>query len=516
MYIITDTNFSSKNFVIHTFYDERTCFCWNQDKLIIFPYTNNEYVSVKVLTAPAPIKTIQCFTGRIFLICIPHGVYKLSRDREFAVLSKNAIGMGTVFHEVLIPRNEYLYLDNKREMTNKLLFKLSSKETNPSQLYVYPLNADGIVEYFMKTLTNNDSTVKNLCIIADGLKLLMLINENVKIMHSSIYSISNIIPVRKSSKIAALLLTTNTNVIILMHSKDNVLVFETIYIRTQIQAICAGFSQSLEDILWIVYSHESKLYYVKKQLLIDNIYQVKVEDKSFVCLQSYDSNIILGLTEDNQLVEFPISTVERTLSTESNTFINLHSSMLDGVSLIMDKIYKGTQELQTLNEILTAEKDKLRRINLYAHKDKIQLCPKMMINYIANRIFLSANFHDVLPKNSWVVLNVKLGYQNLFCMKKIVGRETIADIYIPENLMADTSQIAIDLIAFRDKRYPWCLIRNYVISDYLERRKKKKRLNVDFINSKIAILKTCIQEGNINMKKLSEVKKSLRKELSDI
>lgn len=101
-------------------------------------------------------------------------------------------------------------------------------------------------------------------------------------------------------------------------------------------------------------------------------------------------------------------------------------------------------------------------------------------------------------------------------MKKIVGRETIADIYIPENLMADTSQIAIDLIAFRDKRYPWCLIRNYVISDYLERRKKKKRLNVDFINSKIAILKTCIQEGNINMKKLSEVKKSLRKELSDI
>ncbi|CAD1468896.1 unnamed protein product, partial [Heterotrigona itama] len=505
MYINTNTYFLPKNFIVHTFYGERTCFCWNQNELIIFPYGNNE--SVEVLTAPASIKTVQCFSGRIFLICIPQGIYKLSRDREFAVLSKSAIGMGTVFYEVLIPRNGYLYLDNKQKMSNKLLFKLSSKEINSSQLCVHLLNMESTTEYFMKALTNNYSTIENLCIIADGQKLLTLINENVQIIHSSIYSIRDIIPVWKNSKIVALLLATTTNVIVMIHSKDNTLIFETIYLKTEIQTICAGFSESSDDMLWIVYLYESEFYYVKKQLLVDNIHQIRVQDKNFVCLQSYDSKMILGLTQDKQLVEISINTIEKNLSIENDTFINLHSNMLEAATVIKEKIYTGTQELQVLNETLTTEIDKLKRINLYAHKDKVHFCPKITINYVANRLFLSANFHDVFPKSSWVVLNVKLEYQNLFCMKKVVNQETIIDIYIPENLAINFSRIAIDLITFKDKGHPWCIIRDYVISDYIEKQ-KKKRSNHDFINSKITKLETLIRERNINMKKLSEIKKS--------
>lgn len=516
MYITTNTYFVSKNFIIHTFYGERTCFCWDQNKLIIFPYVNNNYTSAEVLTAPAPIKTIQCFSDRIFLICIPRGIYKLSRYREFAILSKNAIGMGTVFYEVLIPRNEYLYLDNKREMTNKVLYQLSYKEIDSSMLCIYPLNTNNVAEDFMKTLTNNDSTIENLCIIGDRLKILTLINETVQIIHSSIYFIKDIIPIRKNTKIGGLFFITTTNAIIIMYSQDNSLIFETIYLKTQIQTICTGFSDFSEDTLWIVYSYESNLYYAKKQLLTDNIHQIKIEDENFTCLQSYNSKIILGLTIDNQLTEFSINTVEKTLSIENDTLINLNSNMLENATFIMDKIYKGAQELQTLNEILTIEEDKLRRINLYAHKHKEQLYPKIIINYIDNQLFLSANFHNTLPKNSWIVLNVKLQCQNLFCMKKIIDQETIIDIYIPKNLTINFSQIVIDLIAFKEEKYPWCLIRDYIINPSLEQCKHKKtRINSNFINSKIVMLQTSIQEGNINMKKLSEIKKSLRREFND-
>ncbi|OAD52038.1 hypothetical protein WN48_03330 [Eufriesea mexicana] len=483
MYITTDTYFLPKNFIIHTFYGERTCFCWDKNKFIIFPYTNNNKVFATVLTAPALIKTIQCFTDRIFVVCIPQGIYKFTREQKFAVLSKNAIGMGTVFYEVLTPRNKYLYLDNKQKMTNKMLFKLSSNEIDSSKLCVYPLNVD------------------------NGLKLFTLINETLQIIYNSIYPIKDIIPVQKSSKIDGLLLIGNTDVITIIHSKDNMLVSQTIYLRIKIQAICAGFSQFSENTLWIVYSSESKLYYATKQLLPNIIHQTKVQDKRFVCLQTYDSKLILGLTMNKQLVDFSIDTVERILSLETDTIINLHYNMLEGATLIMDKIYK--------------EEDKLRRINLYAHKQKIRLCPKIMINHITNQLFLSANFQNMLPKNSWVILNVKSGCKNLFSMKKVIDQETTVDLYIPKDLTVNFSQIGIDIIAFKDERYPWCLIRDYIINPHFEQTKKRRTrqnsnsINYDFVNSKIVILQTLIQEKNVNIKKLSEIKKSLRKQLGN-
>ncbi|XP_012146895.2 uncharacterized protein LOC100877857 [Megachile rotundata] len=518
MYITTNNDFVATDFRIYTFYNERTCFCWNKNKFVIFPYKNDSRASVKVLTAPSPIKTLQCFNGRIFVICIPQGVYKLSRDLEFCLLSTSAIEMGTMFYEVLVPRDKYLYLDNKQKMESKRLFQLSCEKIDSNKLCVYILNTKNTAENFMKALISDDLNVESLCIIGEEKKLFILKNETAQIIYNSVYVIRDIISMQKDSGIAGLFLLTNTDIIIIMYSKNNTLVFENICLRTKIQTICIGFSQSFENTLWIVYADECKVYYAQKELSSDNVKCMKVQDNNINCLQCYDSKIILGLTENNQLIEFPVDSVERTLSLDNNMFNDLHPDMLKGTKLIMDKIYKGTQELNALNEILTREKDKLKVINLYALEQKIRRYPKIVTVKVANQFFLSTNFQDSLPKGSWVVFNVNLDCQNLFCMKAVTDQETTIDVQVPEDKTLSFSQVTVDLIALKEKGYPWCLIRNYIINSDCEKNKKRRTRSdkTEFINSRIAMLQNYIQERNVDIKQLSEIKKRLRKELNGI
>ncbi|XP_076300929.1 uncharacterized protein LOC143219043 [Lasioglossum baleicum] len=518
MFITTNDEFVPKHFIICTFYGVETCFCWHEDKVVIFPYTNDDFVSTEVLTAPAPIKSIQCFASRIFFICFPHGVYKLSRDREFAVLSKSAIGMGTVFYEVLTPRNKYLYLDNKQNMMNKLLLQLSPRESDSGRLSVCTLNAENTTQQFMQTVTKNDSNVENLCILAIGKKILTLINETVQIVYNSIYPVRDIIPVQADSKIASLLLPTNGDSVVVMHSKDDTLTFEKIFLGVNVQTICAGYDLSTMDSLWLVYSDKCKLYYGKKQLLKpDSVQRFSVQDNSISCLRYYNPNIILGLTVNKELVEFPIDEVEKVLSMEQDTFIGLSADMLKGTGLIMDKIYKGTQEIHTLNNRLQAEEERLKRINLYAHKQKVQFSPNISLHRIANLLLLSVTFLDNLPKDSWVVFNVKFENETTFCMKKVEDQETVVDIYIPDGKTVNSLQVATDLITLKEEGRPWCLIRNYVIYPLREKKKRKKpRLGAtDSINSKIAMLEKLLQDGTINMKTLSDIKRNVRRECLD-
>ncbi|XP_076229229.1 uncharacterized protein LOC116431448 [Nomia melanderi] len=518
MYITTNNEFVPKQFIIYTFYGEETCFCWNEDKVVIFPYTNDNFVSAEVLTAPAPIRSIQCLAGKILFTCIPHGIYKLLKDRKFAVLSKTAIAVGTLFYEVLKPRNKYLYLDNKQDKTNKLLLQLPPEENDSRKLCTYALSVENATEQFIGTLAKPNCNVEHLCIVAMGKRILILMRETVQIIYNSIYSIRDIIPVQIDSKVGALLFLTNNDNIIIMYSKNDTLAFEKIFIGGNIHSLCAGFSRLTENALWFVYSDESKLFYGRKQLSsIDNVQRLSVQDNSFCCLQHYNSKVILGLTMDKQLTEFSTDTIEKTLSLEHDVFINLHPDMLNGTNLIMDKIYKGTQEIHTLNKTLQAEEDKLKRINLYAHKCKIHLCPKMLLHRIANLLFLSVTFSN-LPKNSWVILNVKCKNENIFCMKKVEDQETIVDVHIPEGKAVNFSQVSIDLVTLKDKGYSWCLIRDYVTYARHEKNKKKRTRSdkTSLINSKIAMLENFIQEGNIDMKTLSEIKRKVRKECCEL
>lgn len=482
---------------------------------MMFPYTNCDDISAEVLTAPARIKAVQCFDGRIFVICIPRGVYKISQERRFAVLSGSAIGMGTVFYEVLKPRDNYLYLDNKQTMVNKLLFELSSNESTADQLCVYPLAANAVAKQFIQALTsNNNGNVENLSVIAEGHKAFVLFKETVQLIYHTIHPIKDIMPVQKDSKVAGLLFITTLGDIVLLHSKHDKLLFEKIYVGTQVETICAGFSQLIEDSLWIVYvCHQSKkVYYARKQLLNEDTQQIRVQDKKYVCFQCYDSKDILCLTEDKQLVEISVCAVEEELSGKNDTSINLHSSMLDA-AYMMDMIYKEVKKLHSLNEILTIEEDKLKRINLYAHKYTVRSCPKMIVNRMANQLFLSINFKDALPKNNFVVFSVRFGYRNFFSMKK-VEQETTIDIRIPENLTRYFSQTSTDLIILKEESRPWLIIKDCIVNS--EQSKKKKKSNCNFINSKIVMLENLIKEGSISMNKLCDIKRSVRKELNDI
>lgn len=84
-----------KHFAVCDFYGVETCFYWDADKLVIFPYTkDSNSTPLRILSTPAPVRKVQFFDSRAFLICAPQGIYKLSRTGEFALLSKNALDMG--------------------------------------------------------------------------------------------------------------------------------------------------------------------------------------------------------------------------------------------------------------------------------------------------------------------------------------------------------------------------------------------------------------------------------------
>ncbi|XP_078032995.1 uncharacterized protein LOC144467885 [Augochlora pura] len=409
----------------------------------------------------------------------------------------------------------HLYLDNKKDLSSRLLLQLSPEETDSSKLSTYTVNAENTTQQFMHTISKNDSSIENICVIAIGKKVLTLTNETVQIIYNSIYTIRDIIPVQIDSKIAGLLFVTSGDSVVVLHSTGDKLSFEKILLGVNVQTICAGFSLSTMDSLWLVYSDESKLYYGRKQLLqADNVQRFSIENNSYPCLRYYNAEIILGLSANKQLMTFPINAVEKVISTEQDTFIGLNLDMLRGTDLIMDKIYKGTQEIHKLHNDLEAEEDKLRRINLYANKEKVQYSPNIVLHRVANLFFLSATFGDIFPKDCWVIFNVKFENETAFCMKKVEDQETIINVRIPEDKMINSLQVQTDLICLKEEGHPWFLTRNYVICPHREknRRKKAKVDRLDFINSKIDILNKFLQEGNINMKTLSDIKRSVRRE----
>lgn len=138
MYIHNNADFAPRDFIVCDFYGVETCFCWNANdlKLLVFPYEagSSSAHNIRVFSTPAPIQQIQCFDGRVFVLCAPQGVYKLARSGVFALLSTSALGMGAEFYEVLVARENDIHLDNKQTKDSRLLFKYTdtSDMTNDS------------------------------------------------------------------------------------------------------------------------------------------------------------------------------------------------------------------------------------------------------------------------------------------------------------------------------------------------------------------------------------------------
>ncbi|XP_046835903.1 uncharacterized protein LOC124431725 isoform X2 [Vespa crabro] len=368
MNIITeDDKFVPLHFVFCNFYGEDTCFCWNDDKFVMFPYVQEKYTSLlPVLIAPKQIKTIQCFSNRVFFTCLPHGVYKLSRDRRFSVLSKSAISVGSIFFEILKTKDDHLYLENKQNKSSKILLHLPLMSKQLEELCTFPLNMENSEHEFRNILLDKIDMVDNLCLIGNGKKLFTLTKEVIHLIHSCDNKIINIVPIQNDKKINGLVLITNTDAIIIVHSKNNILRYKKLYLGVNVKTLCAGLNYQCSDKIWIVYSDGSKLYYMIMTLSTEIYKKVKIEEKNFICVQYYEKDKFVGLTKTKELHELSINPIENCVNEEisKDDFINLHKDMLKDPVIEKKKKLKEKQIKRDKTNFINAKINLIRNLML--------------------------------------------------------------------------------------------------------------------------------------------------------
>ncbi|EFN86432.1 uncharacterized protein LOC109503682 [Harpegnathos saltator] len=521
MYIDDNAEIVPRDFIVCEFYGVETCFCWNvnHSKLVMFPYMADDSSArnVRVFTTPAPVRQVQCFDGRVFVLCAPRGVYKLARGGVFAVLSKNALGMGAEFYEVLVPKENHIKLSNKQSKDSRSLFKYPTASNTTEEVHSLPLIPANTEERFLECFTDDQQEKRNICVIGYGRKLFVWTGNSVHLIYADIAGIiSRIMPVMRGNKIAGVLLLVNMDTVILMHSRDCNLVFQKIWLGRNIRCtstLCASFCTESEDILWIVYCDLSKLYYMRKELSTDNVEEAKIEQKTFTCMQYYKSNIILGLLDNRELIELSVETLKNSLSI--NNSVELRADMFQNTNLIMERICDKVKELDKLYEKLTDEQDKLRKINMYAYNKKLEANPQIEICRLWNCTYLTLNIPEKLPKNSYVVFTLNIDYQSTFCMKKVTETTFTVKMPVNERKALCSSTVNMDMITLVNKEIPWCIIQNFITcppQKEARKRSKKEQDKIDFIETKIALLRSLIEKG-LDMTKLSEIKKTVRKKL---
>lgn len=517
---INNLRFVPRDFVVCKFYEIETCFCLSDSQLIVFPYEETNDGSardVRVLPTPAPVRSVLCFNGRIFVTCKPSGAYKLSRGGAFALLSKNALAIGTEYCHVLIDKGDGVYLDDKQTKLSKLLFSYPVPASASEQLCAFTLIHEDTEAQLLEHFTSNQlpQTRRNLCVIGYGRKLFVLADTDVRLVHTSDSSISHITPVKRENKVAGLLLFMNLDTVILLHSgKHEHLAFEKVNLGRSIRgasALCAFFSSRLENVLWIVYCDPSKLYYVRKELGSNLIKEEKVEERTFACLKHYRSNIILGLSDNNELVKICLNLLDNSLSMNNN--IDLHPNMFQKTNYIMDEIYVKVKQLDVLYQRLADERDKLKRLNLYTCERKLLVSPYIEVSRLHNYYFLVLRIPEKLPKNCYVIFSVSSKNQNLFCIKETTETEFTIKMPININDISHSASISMQLVTLMNEEAPWYIIRNFIKCPQREVKKRKKKDKTAFIDAKITLLKNLIKEGELNMTKLREIKTTIRAEL---
>ncbi|XP_071569570.1 uncharacterized protein [Temnothorax nylanderi] len=539
MYIVLDDeDIVPRHFAVCDFYGVETCFCWDDDRLVIFPYVNNESTETtrdaRILATPAPVKKVQFFGSRAFLICTPQGAYKVSRSGEFALLSKNALDMGSEYFHVLVAWSNSVHLDNKLEKSSALLFPLvpNASET----VCTFPLNPTSTEPQLVSCFDAGWETEGSLCVVAHDRKLYALRVQRddavtsddarrsrctVQLVYTSDVAIVDILPVKRRDKVTGLLLLTkHANAVILVHGKDgknDKLVFERINLGENVRhrvALCASFSLCVENIVWLVYCDRSRTYYLRKELFVDAVQEARVDERTFTCVQYYKPNIILGMSQRKELVELSLEELEDSLPIGDN--IPLHTGMFERTDIIMEKICAKVKELSILYESLTDEQDKLERINLYAAKQKLQISPTIEVFRLCKHCYLGLSILDKLPKNSYVVFSFTSKKQNTFYIKKVTETSLTIKMPVNENRILCSSSMNMDLITLMNEQRPWCLIQDFISSPPQDLKKKRgpKKEKTAFIDAKIALLQRLISEKReLSMTKLCEIKKNVRAEL---
>lgn len=315
MYIETDnTDFVPRNFVIYKFYGKDTCFAWNENELVVFPFSESETSSstlpLTVLIAPGVIKNIHNFGERVFVICTPCGIYKLTDKHQFALLSKSGIGMGSLYSEVLSLQEGCIFLEGKHDKSLKKLFQVPSESVTSDELSSLKLTAAETDEKFLTVFL--EESKEDLCLIAYGNILYKQTKSFVKQVYFCDYLIEEILPIEKKGKIFGATLTTNSSAVIFIYLEGNKLKFDKAYLNYEdrkVQAFCAKMDENCENCLSIVYCLNSKTFQCVKKFQTNALQTVGEEECNYIALRFYESKFVVGLTQFKELCKFPLKEV---------------------------------------------------------------------------------------------------------------------------------------------------------------------------------------------------------------
>ncbi|KAK0161507.1 hypothetical protein PV327_009969 [Microctonus hyperodae] len=203
-----------------------------------------------------------------------------------------------------------------------------------------------------------------------------------------------------------------------------------------------------------------------------------------------------------------------------DNFYELKSSMLMGSEVIVKNICEKSKELNVYNEKLLIEQDKLKRVNIFAHRQRMPHLPKIKVTRTAGYLFLKVIFDYSLPQNSMIFVNLTSGNQCQFTSKLIDDKETTVEMQLLPEILENTVDLTLDLLTFGEENQPWCIIRNCIKKPTLrDRTNIRKSLNDkrNFLLAKLNVLRSIMEDDkNIDMKKVKNIKKSIRKDIVDL
>ena len=510
---VESENFIPKDFIICNFYGRDVCFIWNEDEFVCFEYTyKNSTNKLNVLKAPAKIKDIREFDERVFFLCSPSGIYKLTEGYGFASLSESGIELGGHFCEVLTSNNGMLILKNKKSKSTTKLFSASS-------VHVLSLNDNKTNKSLRRALlVDNYNSNVNLCIIANNNKLFKVYDQVVQIIYSCDYEIIKIEPIEKNDLIVGAVLQTSENVIILIHLVNDKLKYNKIFLKTKVSRMCAVMDKSEDNSILFIYTDGLNTYYTKKILSKDLVQEIGTEEIFYKSFKPYQSKYMVFLNDSKELLQIEIEKLQDKSNQSVNDYVKLEPAMLKGLERILENICQNTVELDELKTKVAEKGDKLKRINLFVNKQHLKYCPEDNVKKLLNQTFLITKFEKVLPKNTTVVKMLKSRGKSIFAMKHVKDYETIVEMPISIPNLSSKLYTTIDLITYRNNGAVWCLIKNYIQDPFPSKNNKVHLTNdqLEFVKKKLVQLKSLIEENNTSMEALADIKRSVREQIQKL
>ncbi|XP_057339510.1 uncharacterized protein LOC130677006 [Microplitis mediator] len=400
--------------------------------------------------------------------------------------------------------------------SSQLIDQSTQQIINISNLSTIDINC---IKIDSNEITNNLKNIfddNEICLITFNNLLFKLINNKTQLIFTSNYSLTDFILIKNNNnKINNLLLkTTNKKLLILITGNY---IFKKIFFNYDVNN-CAGFIDGNEDFINLVIGSD-KIYFVTLKISTGVINYVSCINDQLNDVKIYD-NKIYGLKSAGELAvietEFKFK-FEKMAGNSEDEFFELRASMCSGTTVIVDNICDLSKQLKEHNDKLLIEQDKLKRINIYAHKSKLVGVKKIWVERTSCCIFLKACFECALPRDCWIHVAVDCKGQEFFSMQIIEDGEVGAEIPLPVDYFDATADITVDLVTLVEENDPWFIVKNCVKKTSAKEKENIKGLmekKKNFLNTKLGTLRSFRDEDK-NFNKICGVKKSLRREIKD-